>query len=79
MVKLQINHKDVILLMMVSCRLNNNSIKDYLREQGLVKSMLSLEDETNLNLFKYGKEIAFLRQLILEGHWEDVENFLKPA
>jgi hypothetical protein len=29
-------------------------------------------------LHKYGKEIAFFRQLILEGQWEDAENFLKP-
>jgi len=30
-------------------------------------------------LFKYGKETQFLRQLILEGQWDDAENFLKPA
>lgn len=41
--------------------------------------MLALEEETGLNLFRYGKEISFLRALILEGQWNDVENFLKPA
>ena len=79
MVKLQVNHKDVILLVMVSTPYNMNSPQDYLREQNLLKSMLSLEEETGICLFRYGKEIAFLRQLILEGQWVDVENFLKPA
>ena len=44
-----------------------------------MKTMIAMEEETNVSLYRYGKEIAFLRQLILEGQWENVENFLKPA
>jgi len=29
--------------------------------------MLTLEEEAGVQLFKYGKETQFLRQLILEG------------
>jgi hypothetical protein len=37
--------------------------------------MLSLEEESGINLFKYGSEINFVRQLILDGNWEDLEHF----
>lgn len=37
--------------------------------------MLALEEESGISLFKYGKEIAFIRQLILEGCWDDMDNF----
>ena len=50
----------------------------YLKERGLIKSMISLEYETNIKLAQYGKEISFFRQLIIDGQWEDAENFLKP-
>ena len=53
-------------------------ILQYLKEHGLVKSMLALESETKLRLSQYGKEISFFRQLIVEGQWEDAENFLNP-
>jgi hypothetical protein len=26
----------------------------------------------------YNREISFLRQLILDGHWNDAEEFIKP-
>jgi len=41
--------------------------------------MLALEQETNLSLFKYSQEIQFLRQLILDGNWAQVENLLKAV
>jgi len=59
MVRLQVNHKDVVLLIMVT--FYDLTIKDYLKEHGLYKSMLALEDETQQKLIKYGKEITFLR------------------
>jgi len=37
--------------------------------------MLSLEEEAGISLYKYGNEIAFIRQLVLEGLWDDLENF----
>ena len=39
--------------------------------------MLSLEEESGLCLFKYGNEINFIRQLILDGNWEDLEQFFE--
>ena len=68
MVKLEIAHKDVILLML-----------DYLRENNLTASMLALENESQLTLFKYSSEISFLRSLILDGNWLQVENLLKAV
>jgi hypothetical protein len=37
--------------------------------------MLSLEEEAGISLHKYGNEISFIRQLVLEGLWDDLENF----
>lgn len=68
MVKLEIAHKDVIVL-----------ILDYLAENNLTASLLALEKEVNLSLYKYSNEIAFLRSLILEGNWQQVEGLLKAV
>ena len=46
MVKLELAHKDVILCVL-----------DYLQEQGLIGSMLALEQETEISLYKYSQEI----------------------
>lgn len=32
-----------------------------------------------MSLFKYSQEIQFLRQLILDGNWSQVENLLKAV
>ena len=37
--------------------------------------MLSLEEEAGAGLFKYGNEVNFIRQLVLDGLWDDLENF----
>ena len=50
MVKLELSHKEIILMLL-----------DYLREHNLLSSMLSVEQETGLSLFKYSNEIYFLR------------------
>jgi hypothetical protein len=68
MVKLELAHRDVILTLL-----------DYLNEQNLTSTMLALEQETEISLFKYSQEISFLRQLILDGNWEQVENLLKAV
>lgn len=53
-------------------------IMDYLHRQKLFKSLLALEDETSIGLYSYSKEIKFFRNLIIDGQWEDAENFLQP-
>ena len=53
-------------------------ILDFLKEEGYDKSLVSLEMETSICLFDYPKEIIFLRNLILEGHWKSAEEFLSP-
>lgn len=42
MVKLELAHKEVILIML-----------DYLREHNLISSMLQLEQEADISLYKY--------------------------
>jgi hypothetical protein len=42
MVKLELAHRDVILTLL-----------DYLHEQNLTSTMLALEQETEISLFKY--------------------------
>ena len=67
MVKLQINSKDVLLMIM-----------DYLREHNMLSSLLALEKESALSLFKCpNREIQFLRTLVLEGQWQHAEDIVK--
>ena len=53
-------------------------ILDYLHNNNLIDSLITLENETNISLFSYNKEISFLRKLIIDGIWDEVINFLSP-
>jgi len=41
-------------------------------------AMLSLERETGVINGVYSDDMLFLRQLILDGQWEDVVDFVQP-
>ena len=49
---------------------------DFLHNEHLDKALISLEEETNLSLFNYPKELLVLRNLILEGNWSESEEIL---
>ena len=51
-------------------------IMDFLHNEHLDKALISLEEETNLSLFNYPKELLVLRNLILEGNWAEAEEVL---
>ena len=51
-------------------------IMDFLHNEHLDKTLISLEEETNLSLFNYPKELLVLRNLILEGNWIESEEIL---
>ena len=53
-------------------------ILDYLHNNNLIDSLITLENETNISLFSYNKEISFLRKLIIDGIWDEAINFLSP-
>ncbi|KAL4455394.1 hypothetical protein ABPG74_012546 [Tetrahymena malaccensis] len=53
-------------------------ILKFLKERGLFKSYIALETETKTSLVKYPSELAILRKLILEGEFEESEQFLVP-
>jgi|LauGreDrversion4_2_1035121.scaffolds.fasta_scaffold483814_1 hypothetical protein len=65
--KINVKKSEIILMIM-----------DYLKNENLDKTLVSLENESGLQLYEYNREISFLRHLILEGHWKDAEEFLKP-
>lgn len=50
---------------------------DYLREHNMVESLTILEKEAQLSLYKYSKEVQFLRELIIDGQWIDADGFIK--
>ena len=58
---------DIILLIM-----------DFLYSSNLIDSLITIEQETKLSIFTYNKELSFLRKLLIEGNWEEAENFLLP-
>ena len=62
-----IKKSDIILLIM-----------NFLKSENLNKTLISLEQETNISLFSYNQELLFLRKLILEGQWQESEDFLNP-
>ena len=41
--------------------------------------MLSLEEEAGIALYKYGNEVNFIRQLVMDGLWDDLENFFDTS
>ena len=51
-------------------------IMDFLYNEHLDKALISLEQETNISLFNYPKELLVLRNLILEGNWNESEEIL---
>ena len=53
-------------------------IMDFLYSSDLIDSLITIEKETKLSIFSYNKELSFLRKLIIEGNWEEAENFLLP-
>ena len=50
-------------------------ILDYLHNNNLIDSLITLENETNISLFSYNKEISFLRKLIIDGIWDEAKIF----
>jgi aryl carrier-like protein len=40
---------------------------------------LTLEEESEVSLHVYGREVAFVRGLVLAGNWEDLELFFESA
>ena len=51
-------------------------IMDFLYNEHLDKALISLEQETNISLFNYPKELLVLRNLILEGNWNESEEII---
>ncbi len=48
-------------------------IMDFLYNEHLDKALISLEQETNISLFNFPKELLVLRNLILEANWVEAE------
>ncbi|KAE9550357.1 hypothetical protein FO519_006440 [Halicephalobus sp. NKZ332] len=54
------------------------AILEYLETRGLHITQLSLERETGLINGEFSDDILFLRQLILDGQWDNVLDFVDP-
>ena len=51
-------------------------IMDFLYNEHLDKALISLEQETNISLFNYPKELLVLRNLILDANWVEAEEII---
>lgn len=51
---------------------------EFLHNRELHISQLSLERETGVINGNYSDDVLFLRQLILDGQWDDVLEFIQP-
>ncbi|EKX37220.1 hypothetical protein GUITHDRAFT_155025, partial [Guillardia theta CCMP2712] len=59
--------KDVALLVM-----------GYLQDRGWLSAMTAMEEESGFQMEDYGKELNFLRKLVLRGEWKNAEEFIRP-
>ena len=64
-IKKTIKKSDIILFIM-----------DFLSNEHLDKTLITLEEETNLSLFNYNKELFVLRNLIIGANWKESEEVL---
>ncbi|XP_070176577.1 WD repeat-containing protein 47-like isoform X2 [Littorina saxatilis] len=53
-------------------------VLEFLQNRDLNISMLSVERETGVINGHYSDDLLFLRQLILDGQWDDVIEFIQP-
>ncbi|UJR37530.1 hypothetical protein I4U23_030232 [Adineta vaga] len=53
-------------------------VLDFLQQRELYISMLDIERETGIINGSFSEDILFLRQLILDGQWDDVIDFVQP-
>ncbi|CAF3653659.1 unnamed protein product [Rotaria socialis] len=53
-------------------------ILDFFQQRELYISMLDIERETGIINGSFSEDILFLRQLILDGQWDDVIDFVQP-
>ena len=53
-------------------------VAEFLQNRTLNISMLSLERETGVINGIFSDDMLFLRQLILDGQWDDVIDFIQP-
>ena len=53
-------------------------IIEFLANRELCISQMSVERETGVHNGTYSDDVLFLRQLILDGQWDDAMMFIKP-
>ncbi|EUB62835.1 WD repeat-containing protein 47 [Echinococcus granulosus] len=66
-VKLSIQESDVLKL-----------ILEFLQKRDFAFSQIALERESGVVNGSYNEDILFFRQLVLQGHWDDALEYLKP-
>ncbi len=53
-------------------------ISGYLKSAGFHSTLAALEEETGHRHWSYGRDVQFVRDLIVKGRWDDVRRFLEP-
>ena len=61
-----LKNEDLILLIM-----------DFLKNEGYIRTYVSLEEESGINLYNYDENLGILRGFILDGDWEEAEKSLE--
>eukprot|EP00656_Telonema_subtile_P015249 TRINITY_DN1796_c0_g1_i4.p1 TRINITY_DN1796_c0_g1~~TRINITY_DN1796_c0_g1_i4.p1 ORF type:complete len:615 (-),score=138.68 TRINITY_DN1796_c0_g1_i4:686-2530(-) len=65
--QLKITKEEVVLVLL-----------EWTRSQGYCGAMRALERDTGVCLETHGRELSFIRSLILDGRWSDAEKFIEP-
>jgi WD40 repeat protein len=53
-------------------------VLEYLRRRGYIHAMRCLEEESGLQVESLGQDASFLRSLVLDGRWGEVDTLLEP-
>ena len=53
-------------------------VAHYLESRGHIRAMWALEKESGVSAQGHGRDVAFVRELLMDGAFEEAQLFLKP-
>ena len=49
---------------------------DYFKQHNMLNSLIAIEKESSVSLYKYNKGVNFLRGLLISGKWDDAQGLI---
>ena len=68
-----------VFIMVLTLQDSIRMVLDFLQSQSYFKALIALEQESQVRLYSYGKEIDFFYDLLSEGKFDDVEKLIETV